>query len=157
MEPYLEEWDEGIVVDLACGMSRAPRLMEEGSGPYVGLDISPVALRELPGTESECQVEVVQADLENSVPLCELRALYILTFFYSPYLFRYVANNAREGSHVVAETYCAGDEDAPISPKYCLEPGELRSYFSGWDIKLYDERTKDHPETARLVARRSGP
>ena len=166
LRTHLEQFTGEYVIDLACGL--APTLdtlvsLRNGEDPklldvkYIGLDVSVVALGRIQERLGAMGVpgSVVQADLESTYPLVGLKGLYVLTYFYSPYLFERVAESAAPGSRVIAETYCVGEDEAPISPKYCLDPGELRSYFSGWDVTLYEERTESHPETARIVADRS--
>jgi hypothetical protein len=163
---HLAEWTDGPIIDLACGLSAIPetfrhfndRLNVEMSSPkYLGVDISMVALEWLKDelAEKELQGDVVQADLESRFPLGPVKGLFVLTYFYAPQTFEAVAERARPGSKAIIETFCVGEGEAPISRKYCLEPRELRGYFSGWDIVTYGERKEDHPETARLVAKKS--
>ncbi len=155
----LEQWRGRWIVDLACGPGVSlDHGVREGRGNYLGVDVSPVALKALSerwGPGSTRALQLVQTDLEETFPFVDLRALDLVTYFYSPYLYRTVARRARPGSQILAETFCGLGESAPINPQYCLEPGELRSYFSGWQIRRYGERTEEHPETARLWAEKA--
>jgi len=156
MDDELDSITSDPVIDLASGISAVPGQLAGKEVPYIALDISPVALRETQKIMRSRDVRggVCQADLERMVPLAPVRAIYVLTYFYSPFLFRWVASQAEQGSVVLAETYCQGSQDSPVSDKYCLDPGELRSYYSQWEVSYYTEREMTNPETARLIAHR---
>ncbi|MFB6355483.1 MAG: hypothetical protein ABEJ65_03090 [bacterium] len=156
------EWTR--IIDCASGISPMVPVLRERrdrlSSPchYLPVDISPVALKFTRKQLNDLPVFVhpVQVDLMEHYCFREVRGLYVVTFFYSPELLATISKQAKAGSKVVSETYCTDPDsgDTPINPDYCLEPGELRSYFLDWKIIKYVERSSEHPETARIIARR---
>ncbi len=140
------------LVDLACGLAGSVLWWTQQGRDGVGVDVSDVVLKELRSNHPD--LPLIQGDLEGAVPIRFVRATYLLRFFYAPALMDRIAAEAPSGSRVLIETYVSSDEDeeAPINPSYCLDPGELGERFRSWDHVYYREDTEEHPEVARLVA-----
>jgi len=153
LEEPLQNSELKRVIDYACGLSRIPEMDPVRDKFYTGIDISTVALDEISQrTKGMNRVALLRADLENTVPVSvEVPSIHIVTYFYSPYLWKEIAKGNGE---VMIETYCARN-NAPISDRYCLEPGELLQFFpEPWQVINYSECEESHPETARLHLRR---
>ena len=70
-------------------------------------------------------------------------------------LFEAIKASVRPGGCVIYETFTTAQLAhgvGPKSPDHLLRPGELRSYFDGWEILSYEEADEDEA-VARLAAR----
>lgn len=155
VDPIVREWDSGPVLDLAGGRRGISGSVSEDVY-FLLADISRVALRDAREriTRNPDTRGLVQADLETEYPFGQIRALYGVFFFYSPFLYGQIARWARPGSQVLVETYCGRGDSAPINEQYCLAPGELRDYFADWEQPVYREGGEGHPDTVRLWAKK---
>jgi len=72
-------------------------------------------------------------------------------------LFDAIKASVKPGGCVIYETFTSAQLAhgvGPKSPDHLLRPGELRSFFSDWNVLFYEE-VDEEEAVARLVAQRS--
>jgi SAM-dependent methyltransferase len=112
----------------------------------VALDGSPVAIANL--REVSTTVDARVLDLErNAVPFPDesFDLVCIINFLHRP-LFAEARRMTRRGGRVVSAIHTV---KSSMNPKYAITHGELRSYFSDWEMLIDREN-----EVAELVARK---
>ena len=136
----------GRALDLACGAGRNALFLAEHGWSVVAVDGSPVVIEKIRGLHPRIEVHLI--DLERD-PLpfedASFDMVCIINFLHRP-LFRAAQRFLRPGGLVVSAICTV---QSTMNPLYTIEIGELRSYFSGWEIL-----TDREDEIAELVARR---
>jgi len=173
----IKELNPGRALDLACGVGRhAIYLAEHGwqvtavDSARVGIEILRQRARERSarmepgGAQASClrQIDARIADLERHEFQIEPDTYGLICDFY--YLQRDLFPSIRAGvkpggAFVGAIHLNDGNTDArPHNPAFLLEPGELKTLFSDWEITYYHEGPADegghHHDTAYLIARK---
>ena len=145
-------------LDLAMGRGRHALILARHGFRTFGVDIRFDAVREAVGAAAH-EGSVVSgwcADLTmHPLPVAAFD-LVVVTRYLHRDLFPALRDAVRPGGHVIYETFTILQQArgvGPTSPDHLLEPGELRSWFEGWDVVFSEEVTA--PEAvARLVARK---
>jgi len=136
----------GQALDLACGAGRNALFLAEQGWSVVAVDGSPVIVEKIRGLHP--RIDVVLIDLERErLPFddASFDMVCIINFLHRP-LFIETQRFVRPGG-IVVSAICT--VQSTMNPLYTLEIGELRSYFSGWEILIDRE-----DEIAELVARK---
>ena len=154
----------GRALDIACGVGRHAIYLAQQGWQVTAVDSSRVGIGILQqrATEAGLMIDAHVADLEGAEFEIGPGAYDLICNFY--YLQRdlFVAIRAglRPGGLVVAAIHLNdGNRDAkPHNPAFLLEPGELQTLFSDWEITYYREAASDegghHHDTAYLIARK---
>jgi SAM-dependent methyltransferase len=82
--------------------------------------------------------------------------LILVTRYLQRDLFPSLRDALARGGFIVYETFTERQRDlgwGPASADHLLQPGELRSYFDGFDV-LFDEEVHQPEAVARIVARK---
>ncbi|MBN2468264.1 MAG: methyltransferase domain-containing protein [Deltaproteobacteria bacterium] len=145
----------GPVLDLACGDCRNGLLLAKNNLSVVCCDIAQPALDAAREEARRCGVglECVRADLEeNGINLLRedyYGGIMVFRYLHRP-LIPFMKKAVREGGILMYETYTVDQSQfgKPHNPDYLLTPGELRGWFSDWDIIHYYEGIKDNPKRA---------
>jgi len=152
----------GEALDIACGRGRNALLLAESGYRVTAVDYSGVALKQL---EQEAhkrglQVETIHCDLEQQPELPQKQFDLIINFFYlhRPLLPQLLLNVKPGGLALIRTFTTAGNgEPCQLGPEMVLDPGELRSYFTDWDILVYEEGvepSKKGGTLAGIIARK---
>mgnify|MGYP000613186283 CR=1 FL=1 len=146
---------ERRALDLACGVGQNG-LWLASQGYIVDLmDISRTALlraRSEIETRRLHNVNVLQVDLDT-VHLARSNYDLICVFRYlRRELFPQLLTSVRPGGRIIYETFNTRylEQVPAFNPAFLLEPGELESYFLGWEILYSDE---EH-EISQFVAQK---
>lgn len=132
----------GRALDLACGAGRNAIWLASRGWDVVAIDGAPEAIRLV--REHEPRIDARVLDLETGTPLPfeddSFDLVAILFYLYRP-LFAEAKRVVRPGGTIVAA--------ARMSGSFAIAPGEMRSYFEGFEILHYREG-----EIAEMIIRR---
>jgi SAM-dependent methyltransferase len=165
----------GRALDIACGVGRHALYLAERGWQVTAVDSSRVGIEILRqralsaripacGAQASClhQIDAHVVDLEKDEFQIEPAAYDLICNFY--YLQRDLlpaisAGVRARGTFVAAIHLNDGNPNAkPHNPAFLLEPGELKTLFSDWEITYYLEGPSDegghHHDTAYLIARK---
>ncbi|MFN3232324.1 MAG: methyltransferase domain-containing protein [Alphaproteobacteria bacterium] len=139
----------GDVLDLACGGGRHTRHLLERGYRVMALDINIDGLSDVvddPG------LAVMEVDLENGPwPLgnADFDAVIVTNYLWRP-LFPRIREAVRPGGRVIYQTFAEGNErfGKPSNPDFLLKEGELKDWFSDWDIVAYEHGEVTGPRPA---------
>jgi len=136
----------GRALDLACGAGRNAIWLARNGWEVVAVDGASEAIRLV--REHEPRVEGRVLDLETGAPLPfeddSFDLAVILYYLHRP-LFAEARRVVRPGGLIVTAVRTRG-----INPRFCVSPGELVTFFEGWDVLHQRDG-----EIAEVVARRS--
>ena len=165
----------GRVLDIACGVGRHALYLAERGWQVTAVDSSRVGIEILRqrarsarihacGAQASClhQIDAQVVDLEKDEFQIEPAAYdQICNFYYLQRdLFPAIRASVKpRGTFVAAIHLNDGNPNAkPHNPAFLLEPGELKTLFSDWEITYYHEGPSDegghHHDTAYLIARK---
>jgi SAM-dependent methyltransferase len=156
------EMKPGRALDLACGTGRNALWLAEHGWSVTAVDGSPAAIelvrkraveRGVNAVERGVNVDAQVADLEKDEYAIEPSHWDLVVISY--YLQRDLFEPAKRGvvpGGVLAAIVLLGEG------RFSVKPGELRGYFSGWEI-LHDHEgnpgdSPEHRAVAEIVARR---
>ena len=113
-------------------------------GGVTAVDASPVAIEALRDRARGSPIEAVRAGLDKGEFTIAPGAYDLICDILYPQrdLFPQIREGVRSGGVFVGAIRLTGS--------FCLQPGELRAEFDGWNILFYSER-----EFARIVARKA--
>jgi SAM-dependent methyltransferase len=150
----------GKALDLACGAGRNALWLAGGGWAVTAVDGAPAAIDILRRRAAELGVPIDAriADLEKHEYRIEPASLDLVVIAY--YLQRDLIEPAklgvRPGGLLLSIVHVTGPGEEPTYKR--AKPGELKSYFSGWEILQYREGEPHDPThrrpVAELVARR---
>ncbi len=155
----------GPILDLACGDGRNGIFLAKIGWPVILCDVSEETLARAGTLAAEKGVAArlwkVDLEKEGINPLAEEEYAVMLVF---RYLHRPLIPCIRKGLKkqglLVYETFTRDQLrfGKPHNPNYLLKPGELKGWFSDWEIIYYDEGIKPAPEraVAQIVCRKPG-
>lgn len=148
--------EPGRALDLACGAGRNALWLAEHGWEVTAIDGSVAAIEQIRGrlssgpepAKSRLYVDARVLDLEReALPFGDAAfdLVCIIHFLHRP-LFAEAKRVVRAGGIVVAAIHTTRSS---MNPRYCVAPGELRSYFEGWKLLIDREG-----EIAEVVAQR---
>jgi len=133
----------GRALDLACGHGRNAMWLAEHGWQVTAVDRSPEAIPE---------VDARVADLEkHEFPIEEAAwDLIVVSYYLQRDLFEPIKRGLKPGgvALVIVHIFEPGHEHS----RFSLQPGELRTYFEGWEIVHYYEGKPRDPDHKRAVA-----
>lgn len=176
----VKDLQPGRALDIACGVGRHALYLAENGWHVIAVDSSQVGIeilrqraRErsaripLPtrrDSQTSCLLEIDAhvADLEKGEWEIEPAVYDLICDFYylQGDLFPSIRDGVKPGGAFVAAIHLNdGNREAkPHNPAFLLEPGELKTLFSDWEITYYHEGPSDegghHHDTAYLIARK---
>jgi len=157
-------------LDIACGAGRDGVFLALSGFVVEGWDLLPDALERCNDLARRCGVELRTAcrDVErlpesraDSAPDSDASRFDLICCF--NYLHRplmpWIARSVRPGGLVVYETFVYPQRalfGKPRREAFILKPGELRTYFPGWEVLVFREGLAGpRRHAASLIARRS--
>jgi len=151
------------VLDLACGSGRNGLFLARHNIPVVFADINSVALAqidsELAASGLRGRVWLVDFEAPGSQPLAgkEFDTVLVFNYLHRP-LIPAIRCCLKQGGLLLYETFTVSQATIgrPRSPDFLLQPGELRGWFSDWEILADFEGSGDSPRRyyASLVVRK---
>jgi SAM-dependent methyltransferase len=139
----------GKALDLACGTGRHALWLARESWSVTAVDGSSAAIGILNQQKGDVSIETRIADLEQHeysiIP--DAWDLIVISLYLQRDLFEPAKLGVKPGGALIAITLLS--EEVELRP-HRLRPGELKSYFAGWEILNYSEESSQ----ARIAARR---
>jgi SAM-dependent methyltransferase len=150
----------GKALDLACGTGRNALWLARQGWQVTAVDGAPAAIEILRrrAAEQNVTVDARVADLEKRGYSIEPSAwdLIVMSYYLQRDLFEPAKRGAVPGGILIAIVHVTEPGEEPTYKR--ADPGELRSYFKGWEILHYREGKPDDPAhqrgVAEIVARR---
>ena len=143
-EPLLvrvaEKMKSGRALDLACGTGRNAVWLAGCGWSVTAIDSSPAAIEILRSRDPGIQTKV--ADLESYSVQPESWDLIVICRYLQRDLFEPAKRGVVPGGAIVAVALLD-------HPRFGVAPGELKSYFSDWEIIEYSETS-----TAEVASRK---
>jgi tellurite methyltransferase len=150
----------GKALDLACGTGRSALWLAEHGWRVTAVDGSPTAINVLRQRASErnASVDTIVADLEAgqyAIPAATWD-LIVICYYLQRDLLEPAMAGIVPGGLLLSIAHITGPGEETTKAR--LRPGELATYFSGWDI-LHSYEGKPHDSNhqrpvAEIVARR---
>lgn len=144
----------GKALDLACGAGRNALWLAEQGWKVTALDGAPAAIEILQRRAAErgATVDARVADLEKGEFSIEPSAwdLVVISYYLQRDLFEPAKRGVVPGGTLIAIVHITEPGEEPTYKR--ARPGELRSYFDGWEILHYREGKPDDPAHQRAVA-----
>jgi SAM-dependent methyltransferase len=160
----IKDLKPGRALDLACGVGRHAIHLAEHGWRVTAVDSSRVGMEILQKRAGEAGLSVAAqvADLEKGEFQIEPADYDLICDFYylQRDLFSAIRAGVKPGGTFVAAIHLNDGNPAakPHNPAFLLEPGELKTLFSDWEITYYHEGPSDegghHHDTAYLIARK---
>ena len=158
--PFVTEiasrFNPGSALDLACGTGRHALWLARQGWSVTAVDGSSTAIGILNQRKGDLVIENRIADLERHEYSIVPGAwdLIVMSLYLQRDLFEPVKLGVKPGGVVIAIVLVS---EAPEPPPHRLRPGELKSYFTGWEILEYSEEYGGSGHaTARIAARGAG-
>jgi tellurite methyltransferase len=160
----IEKLPPGRALDLACGAGRHVFALAERGWRVTAVDASRVAIDLVRDRAREWHLEMDArlADLENHEFDIKPEAFDLICdcCYLQRDLFPAIRAGLRPGGIVIAIIHLVdhSPDVKPMNPEFLLHPGELRTFFAGWDI-LHDVEGKPagaphERSVAEIIARR---
>ena len=133
----------GRALDLACGSGRNAVWLAEHGWQVTAVDRSPVSIP---------AVDTRVADLEKHEFLIAEASwdLILVCYYLQRDLFEPMKRGVKRGGIVLAIVHMF--EPGHEQSRFSVQPGELATYFDGWEILHYYEGEPHDPEHKRAVA-----
>jgi tellurite methyltransferase len=162
LEKVLPLLPAGTALDIACGRGRNALLLAEKGYAVTAVDRAEEGLAQLRNEAARrgLTLSVYRQDLEVRPELPGGQYDVVVQFFYlQRSLVSYLRRAVRPGGTAVVRTFSRAGPWAggPGNPEFALDPGELLSWFAGWEILIHEEGLdKAHRggSLAGVVARR---
>lgn len=157
----------GSALDVACGVGRHAVYLASRGWQVVAVDASRVGIeitRER-ARQRGVTVDARVADLERGEFAIQAETYDLVCVFYylQRDLFTALRAGVRPGGHLVAAIHMVDEapDIKPMNPDFLLKPGELRGFFTDWEIEhyhetaLHDDDPGEHTRrTAEIIARK---
>ncbi|HEY4741291.1 MAG: methyltransferase domain-containing protein [Candidatus Acidiferrales bacterium] len=159
-------------LDLACGTGRNAIWLAQNNWKVTAVDSSPTAIETLLrraanlGIQAESSPPALETNLTATVANLEKNEfqitpnawdLILICYYLQRNLFEPAKKGVAPNGIILAIAHITEANEEPT--KHRLKPGELETYFTGWDIlHQYEGRPNDpshHRSVAEIVARRN--
>jgi SAM-dependent methyltransferase len=144
----------GRALDLACGTGRNAIWLAQNGWKVTAVDSSPTAIELLVQRAGEfaVQLDASIANLENGDFQIAPAAwdLILICYYLQRDLFELAKQGVAPNGIILAIAHITEANELPT--RHHLKPGELESYFTGWDILHHYEGRPNDPSHRRSVA-----
>ena len=154
----------GRALDIACGVGRHAIYLAEHGWRVIAVDSSRVGIEVMQerAREAHLTIDARVADFEQHEFMIQPAAYDLICNFYylQRDLFPSIRDGIKQGGTFVAAIHLNDGNPVakPHNPAFLLQPGELKTLFSDWEITYYHEGPSDegghHHDTAYLIALR---
>lgn len=155
VEQFAGSLSPGVALDLACGPGRNALYLASRGWHVTAVDGSPVAIETLltRARKEDLQIDARVADLERGEFQVKHDAYDLICdcYYLQRSLIQPMKNGLRPGGVIIVIVHLA-DADQPGGTSTRAFPGELRGYFSDWEILHYYEGTPHESCHQRAVA-----
>lgn len=155
----------GPILDLACGDGRNGLYLAARGLRVLFYDRSRESLdlvqRAALHANLVCETRQIDLEVDGVNPLPENRfgAVLVFRYLHRP-LIASIRKSLCAGGILIYETFTMEQPrfGKPCNPEFLLRPGELKSWFQGWEVLHYFEGILDNPHraVAQIVCRRPG-
>jgi len=151
---------KGRALDVAMGYGRHARYLAEAGWDVDGIERDPeaVAAVEADARRRGLPIRVIRADLGTYALPVAVYDLVICFFYLDRGLIPQLRQAVTPGGVIVYETFSIENHrrfGKPGRTEFCLQPNELLSLFSGFEVLEAREGLVDGQYLASLVARRT--
>jgi tellurite methyltransferase len=160
----VEKLPPGRALDLACGAGRHTLFLAERGWRVTAVDASRAAIETVQkqARARRLDVDARVADLEKHEFEIQPESFDLICdcYYLQRDLFAAVRDGVRHGGIVIAIIHIVDESSdvKPMNPDFLLRPGELRRFFTGWDILYeFEGKPRDAPHqraVAEILARR---
>lgn len=145
--PWLRRWvslapEGATVLDLACGLGRNLRWLQQAGYRITGLD------RDIDALSDVENAEIIQADLEDGspwpLPGRSFDVVLVSRYLHRP-LFPRLAETVADGGVLIYETFMQGNEayGRPRNPDHLLKRNELLTAFPSLSVVAFEQGKTD--------------
>jgi SAM-dependent methyltransferase len=135
LSKYLSFSPKGRALDIACGNGRNSKFLAQNGFKVDAVDISDVALRQLPDNDARINIICVDIDIWQ-IPQNRYELIINIRFL-DRRLFPMIKKGLKPGGVLIFESFIDEKQD------YCLEPNELLHAFNTFEIVYYEEKGND--------------
>jgi len=155
LELFTEKTISGPILDLACGDGHNGIFLATQNLSVVCCDKSPDALglvkrqADSLGLTIGIQCMDLEAKAQNPLEADFYDGILVFRYLHRP-LIPCIKKAIREGGILIYETYTVHQRKygKPHNPAFLLETGELREWFSDWEVLHYFDGVKENPTRA---------
>jgi tellurite methyltransferase len=137
--------EQGLALDLACGLGANALLMASRGLQTQAWDISSEALAKLNAEAQQRQLEVIteQRDVSVNPPDKSSFDVVVVSQFLDRKLCPKLINALKPGGLIFYQTFCRDkvDSSGPQNPDFLLADNELLNLFSGLKLRVYREES----------------
>lgn len=137
--------EQGLALDLACGLGANALLMASRGLQAQAWDISSEALAKLNAEAQQRQLEVIteQRDVSVNPPDKSSFDVVVVSQFLDRKLCPKLINALKPGGLIFYQTFCRDkvDSSGPQNPDFLLADNELLNLFSGLKLRVYREES----------------
>jgi len=161
-DPFLAQhsrWlTSGRALDLACGRGGNAVFLAEAGYAVDAIDISDIALSRVRAHAEQrgLNIRFVVADLDYFALPKQLYDLVVVFYFFSEPLLSSIKDALKRGGLLFYATYNKRHTSVQpgFNPDYLVEPQDLGSYFSNFEILIDEPDAGEERNISRLVGRR---
>jgi len=137
--------EQGLALDLACGLGANALLMASLGLQIQAWDISSEALAKLNTEAQQRQLELIteQRDVSATPPDNSSFDVIVVSQFLDRKLCPKLINALKPGGLIFYQTFCRDkvDGSGPQNPEFLLADNELLNLFSGLKLRVYREES----------------
>jgi tellurite methyltransferase len=137
--------NQGIALDLACGLGANSLLLAEHGLDVHSWDISAVAIEKLNtvAKQRHCQLNAEVRDVKSCPPEPDSVDVLVVTHFLVREMAADLIAALKPGGLLFYQTYCRAkvSEQGPGNPDYLLKDNELLELFAGLKVRVYREES----------------
>ncbi len=135
LSKYLSFSPKGRALDIACGNGRNSRFLARKGFKVDAVDISNVALSELPANDTH--INIICEDIDTwQIPQNRYQLIIDIRFL-DRRLFPMIKKGLKPGGVLIFESFIDEKKD------YCLKTNELLHAFNSFQIVYYEEKEND--------------
>ncbi len=135
LSKYLSFSPKGRALDIACGNGRNSRFLAQKGFKVDAVDISNVALSQLP--DNDTRINIICEDIDTwQIPQNRYQLIINIRFL-DRRLFPMIKKGLKPGGVLIFESFIDEKKD------YCLEINELLHAFNSFQIVYYEEKEND--------------
>jgi len=136
---------QGIALDLACGLGANSLLLAEQGLEVHAWDISSVAIEQLDdqAQQRQCLIHAQVRDVKSAPPEALSLDVLVVTHFLVRDMAADLLAALKPGGLLFYQTYCRDKvfEQGPGNPDYLLKDNELLQLFAGLKVRVYREES----------------
>jgi tellurite methyltransferase len=144
----------GTAYDLACGLGGNSLFLAKRNYQVEAIDISEVAIDYVEKLAEKNQVSIQPrvCDISDASFLKSLQGqadVVVVTYYLDRQLFPVLRDLLKVGGYLFIETYYLSEmnETNGVSERFKLQPKELLTVFSDWNVQFFEENEEEGRQT----------